>query len=96
VGIKQGTYPVSISTQAIAAECGKNWKAAASDDKKRMWSIFDETGIFVCACRHGFVLWYANMVRSDELYVASFEFTKLEVNVSTQCKVPSCYHCEGS
>ncbi|KAG2156989.1 hypothetical protein DEU56DRAFT_905664 [Suillus clintonianus] len=38
--------PVSISSQAIAAECSKNWKAAASDEKKRMWNIFDETGIF--------------------------------------------------
>ncbi|KAG1780889.1 hypothetical protein EV702DRAFT_1193717 [Suillus placidus] len=59
--------PVSISSQAIAAECSKNWKATASDEKKRMWNIFDETGIFLCACRHGFILWYADMVRSGEL-----------------------------
>lgn len=62
--------PVSSdASDSIAADCSKNWKAAASDEKKRMWSIFDETGIFVSACRHGFILWYADMVRSGELYV---------------------------
>jgi hypothetical protein len=53
----------------IAEDCSKNWKAAADDDKKRMWAIFDETGIFVAACRHGFILWYADMIKSGELYV---------------------------
>ncbi|EIW73883.1 hypothetical protein CONPUDRAFT_68205 [Coniophora puteana RWD-64-598 SS2] len=48
-------------------DCSKNWKAAASDDKKRMWGIFEETGIFVGACRHGLLLWYTDMVRSGEL-----------------------------
>ena len=28
----------------------KNWKAASSEEKKRMWSIFDESGVFVSAC----------------------------------------------
>lgn len=55
------------SRHTIASDCSKNWKAAASDEKKRMWSIFDETGIFVSACRHGLVLWVADMVRSGEL-----------------------------
>jgi Kyakuja-Dileera-Zisupton transposase len=35
----------------------------------RMWGIFDETGIFLALCRHGFVLVVADMVRSGELYV---------------------------
>ncbi|KAL6298830.1 hypothetical protein BKA93DRAFT_833746 [Sparassis latifolia] len=37
------------------------------EDKKKMWGIFDETGIFASACRHGFILWIADMVRSGEL-----------------------------
>lgn len=48
-------------------QCVKNWKAAASDEKKRTWSIFDETGIYCSACRHGLILWIADMVRSGEL-----------------------------
>ena len=53
----------------VLAQCVKNWKAAAEDDKKRMWAIFDEAGVFACACRHGFVLWILDMIRSGELYV---------------------------
>jgi hypothetical protein len=46
--------------------CANNWKAAQSDSKKRMWGVFAETGLFASACRHGFVLWVADMVRSGE------------------------------
>ncbi|KAJ3751717.1 hypothetical protein EV360DRAFT_56461 [Lentinula raphanica] len=48
-------------------QCTENWKAAASDSQKRMWNVFDESGVFVSACRHGFVLWICDMVRSGEL-----------------------------
>ncbi|KIP01438.1 hypothetical protein PHLGIDRAFT_38684, partial [Phlebiopsis gigantea 11061_1 CR5-6] len=34
---------------------------------KRMWAIFEEAGIFACACRHGLILWLVDMVRSGEL-----------------------------
>jgi hypothetical protein len=37
----------------------------------RMWGIFDETGIFLALCRHGFVLVVVDMVQSGELSVAS-------------------------
>ena len=30
----------------------------------RMWGIFDETGIFLALCWHGFVLVVADMIRS--------------------------------
>jgi hypothetical protein len=46
--------------------CASNWKAAVSMEKKRMWGIFDETGIFASACPHGFILWLADMVQSGE------------------------------
>jgi hypothetical protein len=46
--------------------CASNWKVAASMDKKRMWGVFDETGIFASACPHGFVLWLVDMVQSGE------------------------------
>ncbi len=47
--------------------CVKNWKSAAAEDKKKMWGIFDECGIFASACRHGMILWLIDMVRSGEL-----------------------------
>lgn len=33
----------------------------------RTWGVFDETGIFLAICRHGFVLLVADMVKSGEL-----------------------------
>ncbi|KAG6819075.1 hypothetical protein H0H93_015744, partial [Arthromyces matolae] len=53
-----GTAPVG---------CTEKWKAAAKDEKKKMWAIFDEAGIFASCCRHGLILWIADMVRSGEL-----------------------------
>lgn len=49
------------------SQCTDNWKAASSDEKKKMWGVFEETGIFAGACRHGLMLWIADMVRSGEL-----------------------------
>ena len=51
----------------IREACVVNWKAAASEEKKKMWSIFDECGVFAAACRHGFLLWLIDMIRSGEL-----------------------------
>lgn len=34
-----------------------------------MWGIFDETGIFLALCQHGFVLVVADMVQSGELCI---------------------------
>lgn len=48
-------------------QCTENWKAAAPDSQKHAWDMFDETGIFASACRHGFILWIADMIRSGEL-----------------------------
>ncbi|KAJ3530902.1 hypothetical protein NM688_g7648 [Phlebia brevispora] len=47
--------------------CVKNWKANGPDEKKRMWSMFDESGIFMATCRHHMCLWVSDMVRSGEL-----------------------------
>ncbi|KAI9069496.1 hypothetical protein FKP32DRAFT_1608414 [Trametes sanguinea] len=48
-------------------ECTQNWKAAGRDEDKKMWGIFDESGIFASACRHGFILWITDMIKSGEL-----------------------------
>jgi hypothetical protein len=32
----------------------------------KAWGMFDETGIFVALCRHGFVLLFTDMVQSGE------------------------------
>ncbi|KZT06605.1 uncharacterized protein LAESUDRAFT_759121 [Laetiporus sulphureus 93-53] len=63
----EGDLTDSDDGNVTTAPCVTNWKAAASEDHKRMWAIFDEAGIFVAACRHGLVLWVADMVQSGEL-----------------------------
>ena len=56
----------------LAVPCADHWKAAAADNKKTLsGNLFDETGWFVCACRHGMILWVADMIRSGELYVGA-------------------------
>jgi hypothetical protein len=37
-----------------------------------MFKMFDESGIFLCACRHGLILLMCDMVQSGELYVLLF------------------------
>ncbi|KAJ4463848.1 hypothetical protein C8J55DRAFT_443245 [Lentinula edodes] len=59
--------PTDGTTDGSLAQCTENWKAAATDQHKKMWSIFQESGYFVSTCRHGFVLWVVDMIRSGEL-----------------------------
>ena len=65
-GTDPGAYPTDGSKRG---PCALHWKAAASDDSKRMWGMFEETGIFASACRHALILWVVDMVRSGELCV---------------------------
>jgi len=59
------------SDQQIGASgCATRWKAASDDTKKSMWGVFMESGNFLSACRHGLILWAADLVRCGELYVA--------------------------
>ncbi|RXW12166.1 hypothetical protein EST38_g13691 [Candolleomyces aberdarensis] len=48
------------------SDCTRNWKAAQTDTKKRAMGIFDETGWFASGCRHGLILWVADMIQSGE------------------------------
>lgn len=49
------------------APCADHWKALATKDMTQVWNAFKETGLFASACRHGFLLWLADMVQSGEL-----------------------------
>ena len=62
--------PTDSDIHGSPSGCTDNWKAAASDEKKKMWAVLSESGIFANACRHSFVLWIADMVQSGELCVS--------------------------
>ncbi|KAG2108078.1 hypothetical protein DEU56DRAFT_874537 [Suillus clintonianus] len=47
--------------------CEARWKNMDDTKTKKAWGIYDETGIFVAVCRHGFSLLVADMVQSGEL-----------------------------
>ncbi|KAG2152785.1 hypothetical protein DEU56DRAFT_868810 [Suillus clintonianus] len=47
--------------------CVNRWRNAGPDTRKKMFSVFDESGIFIAACRHRFVVLACDMVRSGEL-----------------------------
>lgn len=59
--------PTDGNHTSILKNCTQNWKAASEDANKRSWSAFHETGLFACACRHGFIMWICDMIRSGEL-----------------------------
>ncbi|KAF6749130.1 hypothetical protein DFP72DRAFT_992049 [Ephemerocybe angulata] len=47
--------------------CASRWHNMVHENDSRMWGIFDETGVFLSLCRHGYSLVLADMVRSGEL-----------------------------
>ncbi|KAJ7039975.1 hypothetical protein C8F04DRAFT_1208839 [Mycena alexandri] len=49
-----------------ARGCEERWKNLADDASKRMWGVYNETGVFICLCRHRFILLVADMVCSGE------------------------------
>ncbi|KAJ3003115.1 hypothetical protein NUW54_g1805 [Trametes sanguinea] len=63
---KDDTGDLMGGTTDSLTPCTSHWKVAASDGKKHMWDIFNETGIFTSACQHVLILWVADMVQSGE------------------------------
>ncbi|KAJ7300506.1 hypothetical protein DFH08DRAFT_919255 [Mycena albidolilacea] len=61
--------------------CSGRWKNMINDVTSKMWGIFNETGIFLALCRHGFALVVANMVRSGEL--SKYPLAVVEVLLDT-------------
>lgn len=47
--------------------CIERWRNAGPEQHKRMFAMYDESGIFLCACCHGVVLLVCDMIWSGEL-----------------------------
>ena len=63
--------PTDGAQPGVTVACADNWKASQANELRRMWNIYEETGVFAAACRHGLILWLVDMVRSGELSVIS-------------------------
>ncbi|KAG1775918.1 hypothetical protein EV702DRAFT_1180151 [Suillus placidus] len=57
----------AVETNPAPFSCADWWKNAGPEMQKKMFSVFDESGIFITACRHRFVLLACDMIRSGEL-----------------------------
>ncbi|KAF9058384.1 hypothetical protein BDP27DRAFT_1241338, partial [Rhodocollybia butyracea] len=67
-GTNEGDPTDGQDVESELRRCTNNWKAADTESaKKRTWDGFHECGIFASACRHGFILWLADIIRSGEL-----------------------------
>jgi hypothetical protein len=59
--------PQDAGEDEEANPCAERWHNMINNMTSKVWGIYDETGVFVALCRHGFVLIVADMVRSGEL-----------------------------
>lgn len=71
------------SDRQVQSSCGERWKGAVKDEKKKMWSVFMESGIFASACQYGLILWVTDLVCSGELWA------RLSSKHSTYWQLPS-------
>ncbi|KAG2743926.1 hypothetical protein P692DRAFT_20878574 [Suillus brevipes Sb2] len=56
----------NVETDENLASCLR-WKSSGPDHKKTALDIYETTGIFASACRHGFIIKVCEMVKSGEL-----------------------------
>ncbi|KAJ6555622.1 hypothetical protein DFH09DRAFT_1248404 [Mycena vulgaris] len=59
--------PMQARAVDVDNPCADRWKNMINDVTSKMWGIFDETGVFLALCRHGFVILLADMIQSGEL-----------------------------
>ena len=54
-------------TEQEESPCTDCWKAAKADTIRTTYKEFQQSGIFLSACRHGLILFLADMIHSGEL-----------------------------
>ncbi|KAJ7077509.1 hypothetical protein B0H15DRAFT_955006 [Mycena belliarum] len=64
-----------------AGGCSDRWQNMREDVTSKAWGMYDETGIFLSLCRHGFVLLVTDMVQSGELGKYGFAVTNHLIKV---------------
>ena len=58
--------------------CGSNWKAATSKELlPATKQVFEQTGVFVCLCRHGIIEFLMEFVQSGEKFVFVYSLSSL-------------------
>ena len=65
--ILEARHPAYNEQEIDDNPCAERWKNMKTAFTAKMWGVFQETGLFLALCRHGFVLILADMVCSGEL-----------------------------
>ena len=55
-----------VQTSLGARTCVDRWRNAGPEQRKKMFAMFDETGIFLLSCRHRFALLISDMIKTGE------------------------------
>ncbi|KAF8878306.1 hypothetical protein BD779DRAFT_1613056 [Infundibulicybe gibba] len=58
---------IDAEEQVSSMNCVNRWRNAGPEERKKMFSMFDESGIFIASCRHRSVLFVCDMIKSGEL-----------------------------
>ena len=82
--------------QTPGIHCIERWRNAGPEDRKRMFALFEESGIFLASCRHWLVLLACDMIKSGELCVffpflripLSYQNLVLNIVVGFACTTP--------
>lgn len=64
--------PTTMEADGASQEenpCEKRWKNMKDGATAKVWGVFEENGIFLSLCRHGYTLTVADLVRSGEQWV---------------------------
>ena len=48
------------------SKCVDRWRNAGPEQRKKMFAMFEETGIFLACCRHCFTLLVCDMIKTGE------------------------------
>jgi hypothetical protein len=61
-----------VEDEMPGLHCINRWRNAGPEERKRMFALFDESGIFIASCCHRLVLLACDMIKSGELYVYDY------------------------
>ncbi|KAJ7048102.1 hypothetical protein C8F01DRAFT_1214452 [Mycena amicta] len=56
-----------VVPDVVQNPCEDRWDNMSEQITSKMWAVFDQTGIFMCLCRHGFAVLIVEMSKSGEL-----------------------------
>jgi hypothetical protein len=81
-----------INSNSAGFSCVERWRNAGPEQRKHMFAMFAESGIFIVACRHGNILLACDMIQSGELCVAFplMYLTCIANMLLIQCEISSC------